>query len=492
MSDTEEPVTPGEPVEPASVQPVEAKSSADRTVPTRIESHGREVSRRLKDNLASLGRRRLAEELANGLGGPSLKHLTGSGVGDAFRGVDRLSAFYENSAIRRLAEQKNPLEDVIKSLTGGSFGASKLGAVDEHARQLQAWAKPLGGLDLVRSQLGADISAIGALARSHRWADDLASHRVAEMTSVLGRSLRASEEIEKLTSAAAGIVDANDLHRRLGGRVGDLIASGGPLERTALRMSLFAGALDVVGPRTITGEAAFDALLGRWRTRPDLPPAFWRSREARVEIYREADVDEGLIDADSATALEVLVETGVVEGEARRGSMTAVIEAGPVRMLITAGRTRLGAYRAIDAFEVALRGFVAAKLEMAVAAKQGDPRHWFKFRVPGDVMKRAKERRREAQKSGEPHAPLIAFTDLGDLIPIIVRNDNWGEAFEPVFINRDTFTVDMGRLTAARRPAMHARSMDAVRLVEAVCVIRRLNEMMRLDGTWDAGWDDDI
>ena len=56
--------------------------------------------------------------------------------------------------------------------------------------------------------------------------------------------------------------------------------------------------------------------------------------------------------------------------------------------------------------------------------------------------------------------------------------------FGEVFINRAEFDRDMQKLIAARRPTMHVRTIDGVRLAELVCVVQRLSERMADDGAW--------
>nr|WP_243843491.1 Swt1 family HEPN domain-containing protein [Sphingomonas vulcanisoli] len=154
-------------------------------------------------------------------------------------------------------------------------------------------------------------------------------------------------------------------------------------------------------------------------------------------------------------------------------------------MRILATRPKLGAFGAIEAFENGLRAFVAAKLAPAHGAK------WFVQRVPGDIVGRAKERRREAMRSGEAALDLIFYTDLGDLLTIIVRRDNWSEHFEAVFDRAEWLRVDLERLTAYRRPTMHSRPIEPPLLCEIVFIIRRLVGWMERDGIWDHGWDAD-
>lgn len=107
-------------------------------------------------------------------------------------------------------------------------------------------------------------------------------------------------------------------------------------------------------------------------------------------------------------------------------------------------------------------------------------------------MNRAKGRRREAMRAGEAPLPLIHYTDLGDLISVILRNDNWGELFEAVFDRSEWLKVDLERLNANRRPTMHSRPIDPVQLCEIVFTIRRLVGWMERDGEWGSGWDSDF
>ena len=51
-------------------------------------------------------------------------------------------------------------------------------------------------------------------------------------------------------------------------------------------------------------------------------------------------------------------------------------------------------------------------------------------------------------------------------------------------VNRAEFDHDMQKLVAARRPTMHVRTVDGVRLVELICVVQRLSEQMADDGAW--------
>ncbi|RYY25868.1 MAG: hypothetical protein EOP62_12165 [Sphingomonadales bacterium] len=337
--------------------------------------------------------------------------------------------------------------------------------------------------------LGIDRDAVGALARTRHWADTLTGSTARDYAAILGTGDRYRKEFEALNLAAGSIASATN---GFGGNSLAAIATSRSAELagltvTATKMSLFAGSLDVLGPGAGGNHAAYNALLGGYATPAMLDRPYWRDSRERARYYRDQDVDEGLIDADNASTVAVLIDSGVVEGKrTRAGTMTAVVEAGPVRVRIMASRPKIGAFGAIDSFESALRTFVAVKL----LAAQGP--NWFKQRVPGDVVGRAKDRRREAMRAGEIALDLIHYIDLGDMIAVITRKDNWTELFEAVFDRAEWLKVDLERLNASRRPTMHSRPVDPVQLCEIVLTIRRLVGWIEREGQWDSGWDDDV
>jgi len=409
-----------------------------------------------------------------------------SAVEEMLKSIGSAAAFSRQSPLSRAMDTANILSNAAndsgyRSLLDKFSRAQSMDGLtrlSDHSSALQAAQKALS----------FDLGGIGALARSHHWARALSQHSDIQIAKTFGTDLAVGIDMGRLQKAATDILDATQFSniRNLieGSKIETTLRAG--LAETSLKMSLFASVTDAFGPNAAGSSAAFASLLGSYRSRLDYRPSFWRNAEERSRIYRETDVDDGLIDADTAATLEVLIESGAVEGRiGRNGTVAAIIEAGPIRMRITAGRTRLGAYQAIDAFEISLRAFVSTKLEAALGAD------WFKHRVPGDIAKRAKERKREAMRSGEPSAHPIHFVDLGDLIPIITRRDNWGETFEAVFDRIEGLKVDLERLTAIRRPVMHARTVDSVQLCELVLTIQRLTRWMEMNGDWDLGWDAD-
>jgi hypothetical protein len=147
-------------------------------------------------------------------------------------------------------------------------------------------------------------------------------------------------------------------------------------------------------------------------------------------------------------------------------------------MQIRSSKPLIGAFRAIRAFERKLRTWIGIKLEAAVGPR------WFKQRVDGSVQPKARDNREKALADGETEKSLIAYVDLGDLIGILLRKDNWDEVFGTVFPNRQRLELDLQALVASRRPTAHSRPVDGVRLVELMCIMRRLTHWIDDDGGW--------
>ncbi len=366
----------------------------------------------------------------------------------------------------------------------------KLGnSMDERLSQaMKQQTKPYATLAAsLQTALGIDRQALGALSRTRHWADRLSGSTARDYAALVGTGEKYRKQFDALNLAADSIAKATASFSGSGALADAALGSRfAGLDVTSTKMSLFAGAIDVLGPGAGGSQAAYAALLGGYSSTQMLDRAYWRDPRERARYYRDQDVDDGLIDGDNAATVAVLIDSGVVEGRrTRAGTMTAVVEAGPVKLRVVASRPKMGAFAAIDSFENALRAFVSGKLEGLAGP------NWFKQRVPGDVMTRAKERRREAMRAGEAQLPLIHYTDLGDLIGVILRKDNWNGLFEAVFDRAEWLKVDLERLNANRRPTMHSRPVEPVQLCEIVFTIRRLVGWMERDGVWDRGWDDD-
>ncbi|NNM78030.1 hypothetical protein HJG53_14075 [Sphingomonas sp. ID1715] len=342
---------------------------------------------------------------------------------------------------------------------------------------------------------GERLSAFGALdkmraseiARSARWTERIGGLSHGKLDLLVGSNAARNFKFDKISELAAGFSAAQEALRP-SREFEALLGMHEGLGRTAERMALFAGSVSAVGAFSRESDASMAALLGSWRTRPDLPRSFWRDREVRREHYRRAEVDTGLVEIDSKAAVEVMVEAGVVAGERHHGIMVAMIEAGPLQVRVTAGQPRVGAYRLITAFETAMRAFVARALADAQAAAGLAEQSWFKQRVPGEIARRAQTRKDEARSAGEAAHDPLHFIDLGDLVTIITQRNNW-PLFEPTLQSAEALRVDLSRLNAIRRPVMHSRPIDPVQLAEAVFIVGRITRAIKQAGGWDALWD---
>lgn len=367
----------------------------------------------------------------------------------------------------------------------------------------------MGGSEIARWATLDSTAAREAskFARSALWAVGLERGSLSDLVAARLPGTALSDQLTAISWDAQRIIDSlvngsaagrDSSLRSLGGlspsvsstpAVEAVIAQHQTAASTFRKLSMFAGALDVVGPG-LASTAAFGSLLGDWRTQGDLPTAFWRTPEVRKRHYRDAEVDPGLIEFENGELIELLVGTGLVDGETHGERTNAVVMAGPVSVRIMASRPRQSMSRVLAAFELGLRGFVEEKLRTAMETIGENPEDWFKKRMPGDVLVRAKERSATARLSGELPAPLIAFVDLGDFTSIITQKSNWS-TFEGVFASKEDLRVDIARLNAMRRPIAHLRPIDPVQMTEMVLTVARLTKAMTLHGGWDAAWDDE-
>jgi Swt1-like HEPN len=117
------------------------------------------------------------------------------------------------------------------------------------------------------------------------------------------------------------------------------------------------------------------------------------------------------------------------------------------------------AYQLLRTFEPELRAFVAKVLSEAIGPE------WSKQRVPGECLKRWREKQDNDRKARKKSSDLLSYADLGDWSMIICRRDNW-PLFKTYF-NRPTFVEEsFNRLIPLRNDLAHMRSLTrADRLV---------------------------
>lgn len=314
--------------------------------------------------------------------------------------------------------------------------------------------------------------------------------RYRDTTIVLGRTDRWAHQLSStnafagLTGISANIADFDRIRdvathiSSFGTRaVADIgLASG--LVDTRLKVAALAGSADLLGFSASTTVAAYERLFGDWYTKPDLPDRFWRDLGYRRGYYADAEVDAGLIYTTPETAVAVTIESGLAGGISDGEASVATFEIGGMSMQIRSANFMLDAFQVVDGFERTLRLLISQKLSTLAGPR------WFKQRVDGKLHQKARENRAAAMANGERDEELISYLDLGDLTGVLLRKDNWDEAFGCVFPNRERLSHDLQALVALRRPTMHARNLDGVQLVELMCVIRRLTQFIDGDGDW--------
>ena len=120
----------------------------------------------------------------------------------------------------------------------------------------------------------------------------------------------------------------------------------------------------------------------------------------------------------------------------------------------SAPETNLEAYRILYSLENALRELIIERLEEVEGPK------WYKQRLPGDVLKLYK-----AARQLERDIPWVAlvpchpiyYVDFPSLKKVIERNDNWKDAFEPIFKRKDVVVGWLSSVEPIRNKAAHNR-----------------------------------
>ncbi|TPI17849.1 hypothetical protein [Mesorhizobium sp. B4-1-1] len=369
--------------------------------------------------------------------------------------IDPLLASTVSQAQRTFEEAMRPLGDI----------GSAIKQFEEQQRAVQ------------KSLLAALAGPFGDIAKTSQWASMLGRVYPSDITKLLGESLGTAVGGMRNAIAKNFVRSAAIDQAKMSTMLGLTARFEADFAATQLKMSALAGIGEVFDRRSHYQIDAYHSLFGEWRTRDDLPENFWRDRRVRKRMYREAKVDEGLIVAQPGMALEIMIGSGLTIGLRSEANAVAVVTLGEVSMIVRSRGTSKDAYALVGRFEQELRAYVERKLEERFGPD------WFKLRA-SNLIGKAKEIRKVAMARGEAFAPLVNFTELGELSGIIQNTKNWDEVFGSVFVEKTEFDHDMQKLIAVRRPTMHMRPIDGVRLVEVICVMQRLSEQMADDGAW--------
>ena len=362
-------------------------------------------------------------------------------------------------------------------------------AVSQAQRALEEAMRPLGGIGsaikqfeeqqrtVQKSLLASLAGPFGDIAKTLQWASTLSRTDTPDIAKLLSGGLGTVVDDMRGAIAKNFIGSAALDQARMSAMLGLTGRFEADFAATQLKMSALAGIGEALDRRSRFQFDAYHSLFGEWRTRVDLPENFWRDGRVRERMYREAEVDEGLIVAEPGMALEIMIESGLTAGLCSEANAVAVVTLGEVSMTVRSRGTSKDAYALVGRFEQELRAYVERKLEQRFGPD------WFKLRA-SNLIGKAKEIRKAAMARGEAVAQLVNFTELGELSGVIQSTKNWDDVFGAVFVEKTEFDHDMQKLIAVRRPTMHMRRIDGVRLVEVICVMQRLSAQMVDDGAW--------
>ena len=84
---------------------------------------------------------------------------------------------------------------------------------------------------------------------------------------------------------------------------------------------------------------------------------------------------------------------------------------------------------------------------------------WIMHRVDEKLLRRWLNRQSQERQAGRPVFTPIQYADFMDLAKIMGREDNWREAFELIFQNREDFLVSLRKLHPIRRAIAHSRPL---------------------------------
>ena len=129
-------------------------------------------------------------------------------------------------------------------------------------------------------------------------------------------------------------------------------------------------------------------------------------------------------------------------------------------------------WQLLTELEQRLRQEVEHRLEKLVGS------HWAKQRIPQSVRKRWMDRQNQDRADGRTVYSAIQYADFMDLTDVITRRDNWREAFQAIFRDRDDIAISLRRLHPVRKALAHSRPLgraDVLTLVsEATRIFRAL------------------
>jgi len=216
--------------------------------------------------------------------------------------------------------------------------------------------------------------------------------------------------------------------------------------------------LQGIGRQLLTSPA-FDAqgaeglrlALGDWRERIEWPSVIFTDPLARADFYVDRGLDPALTDFPAAAFDQSVTVAGLKDAPPHfvaRYDRQSNRDGGDEE---TGFARTNAAHDRLQRFETHIRRFIDERMQAAF----GDD--WVRGQVPGPIQKAWREKENMARDNGEPERPLIAYADFTDYEQIIVRRDNWKQAFVSVFKRPTLVQESFQRLYPIRVCTMHAR-----------------------------------
>ena len=90
------------------------------------------------------------------------------------------------------------------------------------------------------------------------------------------------------------------------------------------------------------------------------------------------------------------------------------------------------------------------------------------------MRERWEDRQKEDRDAGRTVYDAIQYADFMDLAEVVGQSNNWREAFQPIFHNREDFIVSLRRLHPVRKAIAHSRPVGRVDVLTLVSEATRI------------------
>lgn len=332
------------------------------------------------------------------------------------------------------------------------------------ARSAEASGAAVAAAALMRSEEIKQLSSIGAaIARSAEAsgaavaAAALARSEEVKRLSSIGAAIARSVEASRFCAISESVVRIGDAYRNsiaLALKARSELRTGTqiPLQRLSSkfdgsnarfsRLSQSGGVLHSEEPLSPTAGKLIDNEFGDINT-PDLID----HADERDEAAMRAGLNPDLIAIPRATYPGVLVSAGF------RLSIASVPVPQAIEEPDADAAFNPRHWQLLSELEQRLRQVVEQRLEDLSGP------NWIRQRVPQTVRERWLARQQEDRVSGRSVYGEIQYADFMDLAVVIAKSDNWREAFQSIFRDRNEIAVSLRRLHPVRKALAHSRPL---------------------------------